>query len=148
MSSAQHRNTEVIWLSLHQSLIVCYSLTDSWIWGFQEWYRVRVWGVWNVRGWLWLCKAGKGSDMGWRGKSHSDLIHQVSGHACVKWFLTVRIFSSFTPPQGNLRAEKGQKGEPAIHEPVNCYRLLMNRLVVWLWVWKITWYSPCFSRVQ
>uniref|UniRef100_A0A665U5L5 Collagen, type V, alpha 3a n=1 Tax=Echeneis naucrates TaxID=173247 RepID=A0A665U5L5_ECHNA len=38
--------------------------------------------------------------------------------AFVNQFLTIPIYSSVFPPQASLRAEKGQKGEPAVIEPV------------------------------
>uniref|UniRef100_A0A665U5N5 Collagen, type V, alpha 3a n=1 Tax=Echeneis naucrates TaxID=173247 RepID=A0A665U5N5_ECHNA len=40
--------------------------------------------------------------------------------AFVNQFLTIPIYSSVFPPQASLRAEKGQKGEPAVIEPVMC----------------------------
>lgn len=43
----------------------------------------------------------------------------MSSIACVKWFLTIHIYSSVSSPQATLGAEKGQKGEPAIIEPVS-----------------------------
>ncbi len=44
----------------------------------------------------------------------------TSSIACVKWFLTTHTDSSVSSPQASRGAEKGQKGEPAIIEPVSC----------------------------
>lgn len=146
MSSPQHRNTErLLKHSPHLPLIVFHSLTDSWIWGLQEWHGIRVWRVRSIRGWLWLCRAGQSTDVAWRGKSQSELIHQVSG--CVFNCLCQLISNNphlfiCLPPQASLRAEKGQKGEPAIIEPVSCWRHLMNSLVALVMSMRIAWCSP------
>ena len=65
----------------------------------------------------------------------------TSSIACVKWFLPVHIYSSASPPQVSLRAEKGQKGEPAIIEPVSCERHLMNSPVAFVMSVGMSWCS-------
>lgn len=65
---------------------------------------------------------------------NSHKVHQVSGRIvnCLpvsEWVLTSHIYSSVCPPQVSLRGEKGQKGEPAIIEPVSCWRHSVNWLV-------------------
>lgn len=72
-TSAQNRWEVIFIFTTLVANGVFHSLTDSWIWRLQEWHRVRVWRVWNIWGRLWLRRAGKSRDVGWRGKSQSEL---------------------------------------------------------------------------
>lgn len=107
-----------------------FSLIGSWLWILQEWHRARVWRVWIIRRRLWLCRAGRSRDVGCRGNSQHEL-HQISSHnfKCKCQVICKNPHPSVSPPQVELRAEKGQKGEPAIIEPVRCKRHLMNSIV-------------------
>lgn len=57
-------------------------------------------------------------------------------------FLTILIYLSVSPPQGSVRGEKGQKGEPAIIEPVSSWRHFMNNLLALVMSMRIGWYAP------
>lgn len=114
--------------------------TDSWLWRVQQWHGGRVRGVWNLRGRLWLCRTGKSGDVERWGKPH--------WRSRVKLFMSsdFRLHTSFHvffPLQAALRAEKGQKGEPAIIEPVSCWRALINSLELDLISFEFTIHTVC-----
>lgn len=77
VSAQNHRGAILVFTTPEWSFFIP---TDSRIWRLQEWHRVRVWRLWNIQGRLWICRAGKSRDVGWRGKSQNELVHQVSGH--------------------------------------------------------------------